>query len=67
VNFNVEIIECDPVLQVSVQTVGLLRQDCSARAMMPFQVCQHLIEVGSSAHLGCFDVFEFPRYYKALA
>src|SRR6266849_6973316 len=35
--------------------------------MMLLQVCEHFIEVSSPAHLGGFDVFEFPYNDKALA
>src|SRR5579864_5799491 len=35
--------------------------------MLFFQVCEHLVEVGSTARLSGFDVFELPHDHKTVA
>ena len=55
-----------PILQIPVQTIGLLHQDGSARRMMLFQIREHLVECGSAALLGGLDIDEFLGNDKAL-
>jgi hypothetical protein len=57
-DFDVELVECDPVLEVAVETIGFLDQN-SADLGMLFEMADHLAEMGSAAQFGGLNVDEF--------
>jgi hypothetical protein len=58
VNLNIQAVDCDPVLEISVKPVRFLNQNDSA-TRCPAQKGDHFAEAGSATPLGCFNVSEF--------
>jgi len=65
-DLNVKFVYGRVVLEISVQAISLLDQNRPAYCLMPFQIQEHLGEVGSTAHLSGFDISELLRNRKAL-
>ncbi|MDP2309711.1 MAG: hypothetical protein Q8P18_27065 [Pseudomonadota bacterium] len=66
VDLRLHLVDGDPVLEVSVQSVGLLHQH-DRRVGLPLpNVREHLLEVGAPGALGGFDVEELFENHEAL-
>jgi hypothetical protein len=66
VDLHVKLIYDRVILDVSVQPIGFFHQNRPARFLVLFQVHQHLVELSSTAHLGCFNIGEL-RNHKTFA
>lgn len=62
-----EFVKYCPILDVSVQPIGLLDQDRIARRVMLLQIRDHLIEAGPTALLSGFDINVLLDYYHTRA
>ncbi|MNI32965.1 hypothetical protein D3C73_868910 [compost metagenome] len=60
-NFDIEVVDRHPILEIAIESVGLFDQK-RPNCRVPANVLQHFVEAGAPALLGGFNVDKFPRH-----
>ncbi|WQE08249.1 hypothetical protein U0025_05005 [Sphingobium yanoikuyae] len=63
-DFDIELVDCHPILEIAVEAIGLFDHN-RLDGFMLAKVADHLVEIGPSALLSRLHVHIFGRYGKS--